>query len=116
MKSVSFRLSESDVELLERLAEQQGVSKTQYIRDALQKADNAIQDAVQEKQSENIPDSVLDVLTEQLRVKDEQIRDLNRALERAQTLHHEEREPKVLETAEAKKTMQQRFKEWWVGK
>lgn len=113
MKTVSFRLSETDIELLERLAEQQGVSKTQYIRDVLQKADGAIQDAVQEKQLDSTPDRVLDVLTEQLRVKDEQIKDLSRALERAQALHHEEKEPKKLETAEAKKTMRQRFKEWW---
>ncbi len=113
MKTVSFRLSETDIELLEHLAERQGVSKTQYIRDALQKADDALQDAVQEKQPESTPDKVLDVLTEQLRVKDEQIRDLNRALERAQTLHHEDKEPKQLKTAEAKKTMWQRFRKWW---
>lgn len=113
MKTVSFRLSESDVELLERLAEQQGVSKTQYIRNALQNADDALQDAVQEKQPENTLDKVLDVLTEQLRVKDEQIKELNRALERAQTLHHEDKEPKQLESAEAKKTRWERFKEWW---
>ena len=114
-KSVTFRLSESDVELLESIAAERNSSKTDAIRHALQQAKKALHnEAREEVRGEGGGSKVLDVLTEQLRVKDVQIAELSRALERAQTLHHEEREPRQLETAEVRKTRWERFKEKWL--
>ncbi len=110
-KSVTFRLSDSDIELLEAIAAEKK-NKTDAIRYALQQAEKALHGEAQEKEEGS---KVLDVLTEQLRVKDEQIKDLSRALERAQTLHHEEKEPKQLETAEVNMTRWQRFAKWLKG-
>lgn len=136
MKTVSFRLAESDVELLERLAEQQGVSKTQYIRDALQNAasvgENAVHVNTGKGQSE-----VVAALIRQLDQKDVQLQEKDRQLERlgasvenltealqdaqkvagqAQTLHYAEQQSlPARELTEAPASAWQRFKAWLRG-
>lgn len=136
MKTVSFRLSETDVELLERLAEQQGVSKTQYIRDALQNADAAGENAVHVNTEEEQPE-VIAALIRQLDQKDVQLQEKDKQLERlgasvenltqalqdaqkvagqAQTLHYAEQQSLPARgSAEAAPSAWQRFKTWLKG-
>ena len=121
-KSVTFRLSDDDIELLEAIAAKKK-NKTDAIRYALQQANNALQGNTQQEGQDP------EFLIEQLRAKDKQIDEKDRQIERmqqehmeamraiqqAQTLHHEEREQKQLETAEANMTRWQRFTKWLKG-
>lgn len=115
MKAVSFRLTENDVELLKQIAEEQGCSRTEAVRFAIR---NAVGCDTREDAASGM-DAALGVLTEQLRVKDEQIAALNRALDAAhetakaaQVLHAQER--KALESVE-QKSRWERLREAWRG-
>ena len=83
MKSKTFRLEESDINLLKRLAESRGESQSDAIRYAIQSAASALhgdaQKDVRDEQGE-----VVSELIRQLKVKDEQITALNQALVGAQ--------------------------------
>lgn len=114
-KSVTFRLSDEDMELLEAIAAQKK-NKTDAIRYALQIAEKALQGNTEQAGEDP------EFLKEQLRAKDRQIERMQqehmeamRAIQQAQTLHHEEREQKQLETAEANMTRWQRFTKWLKG-
>lgn len=136
MKTVSFRLSESDVELLEQLAEQHGVSKTQYIRDALQNAVATGEDAVHVNTENEQPEVVaalirqLDQQNVQLQEKDKQLERLGASVEnltqalqdaqkvagQAQTLHYAEQQTLPARgSAEAAPSAWDRFKTWLKG-
>ena len=80
MKTKSFRLQDSDVELLEQLAKDRGESQSDVIRFAIQYLAN-----VSHNETHNeTPDEVISELIRQLKVKDEQISSLNQALVNAQ--------------------------------
>lgn len=89
-KSVTVRLPETDVELLKRLSEQEGVSQTKLIRDALQNYEGALQGAVQENSDsdegntskENVHD-----LASQLQHERDRVDELMRLLDQEQRLH-----------------------------
>jgi Arc/MetJ-type ribon-helix-helix transcriptional regulator len=80
MKTKSFRLQDSDVELLEQLAEERGESQSDVIRFAIQNAANVIRDETPNETS----GEVVSELIRQLKVKDEQIAALNTAIVNAQ--------------------------------
>lgn len=96
MKTSSFRLSESDIELLEQLAKERGVSKTQVIRDALLVLTNVNTDS----KPVNTPETPSETATtaaselalqltkkdEQIAAKDEQIATLHKLLDQQQLL------------------------------
>ena len=83
MKSKTFRLEDSDIELLKQLAASKGVSQSDAIRYAIQNAASALQGEIpRDEQSE--PGEVVSELIRQLKVKDEQIAALNQALVGAQ--------------------------------
>ena len=83
MKSKTFRLEDSDIELLKQLADAKGVSQSDAIRYAIQNAASAIHDEAP-KTEQNEPVEVVSELIRQLKVKDEQIAALNTALVGAQ--------------------------------
>lgn len=137
MKTVSFRLSESDVELLEQLARQLNVSKTQYIRDALQNAaagENAVRENAEEAQRPEVTAALLRQLEQkdmQLQEKDKQLEKLGASVEnltqalkdaqrvagQAQTLHYAEQQSlPARESSESKSSgVWQRFRSWVRG-
>lgn len=78
MKSRTFRFDESDIELLKQLSEEMGCTQAEAIR-------WAIRNATQKQAEENAAEAA--VLVEQLRVKDEQIKTLQRLLDQEQQLH-----------------------------
>ena len=84
MKSKTFRLEESDVELLKQLADDRGVSQSDAIRFAIQNAASALQGAIHDDEPAEEPSEVVSELVRQLKVKDEQIAALNQALVNAQ--------------------------------
>ena len=116
MKAVSFRLSESDVEQLKKLAGKLGCSRTDAIRFAIQKAFESDTGNSADVASE----SAILALTKQLDVKDEQIAALNRSLDAAhetakaaQVLHAQE--CRALESVEQKKSRWRRLVDAWNG-
>lgn len=118
-KSKAFRLTESDVELLEYIAEKRGVNQTEAIRYALQKGADAIRSGGASGASDGTLADVIATLTEQLSAKDGQISRLQDALDAAQetahaaqVLHAQER--KALESTE-QKSRWQRLREAWRG-
>ena len=83
MKSKTFRLEDSDIELLKLIADTRGESQSDAIRYAIQNAASALQGETQ-KDGHNEPVEVVSELIRQLKVKDEQITALNQALVGAQ--------------------------------
>lgn len=83
MKSKTFRLEESDIDLLKQIADSRGESQSDAIRYAIQNAANALHGATQ-KDVQNEQGEVVSELIRQLKVKDEQIAALNQALVGAQ--------------------------------
>lgn len=92
VKSVTFRLSEQDIELLEQLAAARGISKTQYIRDAIHVCTSANTASASvntaEKPTEAASELTLQLTKkdEQLAAKDEQIATLHKLLDQQQLL------------------------------
>lgn len=87
MKSKTFRLEDSDIELLKQLADAKGISQSDAIRYAIQNAASALHGAIHDeapKTEQNEPGEVVSELIRQLKVKDEQIAALNTALVGAQ--------------------------------
>lgn len=80
MKAVTFRLQESDIELLKSYAKDNGLTQAEAIRIAIQNLGAATQ---VERAGDGWAQMVA-ALTEQLAVKDGQIASLGRALESAQ--------------------------------
>lgn len=80
MKSKTFRLEDSDIELLKQLAASKGVSQSDAIRYAIQNAASALQGEIPKDE----PGEVVSELIRQLQVKDAQIAALNQALVGAQ--------------------------------
>lgn len=81
MKSRTFRLEETDIELLKQLADDGGCSQSDVIRAAIQ----AEYRRNTQKSTENgIPKEVYEDLRHQLEIKDRQISDLSSALVAAQ--------------------------------
>lgn len=80
MKSKTFRLDESDIELLKQLAADRGESQSDALRYAIQNAANALRNETSNETS----GEVVSELIRQLRVKDEQITALNTAILNAQ--------------------------------
>lgn len=80
MKAVTFRLQESDIELLKSYAKDNGLTQAEAIRIAIQNLGAATQ---VERAGDGWAQTVA-ALTEQLAVKDGQIASLGRALESAQ--------------------------------
>ena len=80
MKTKSFRLHESDVELLEQLAKDRGESQSDVIRFAIKNLANVLHNET----SNETPDEVISELVRQLHVKDEQIAALKTAIVNAQ--------------------------------
>ena len=87
MKSKTFRLEESDIDLLKQLAESRGESQSDAIRYAIQNAASALHGAIHDEPSTDERGERGEVVSElirQLKVKDEQIAALNQALVGAQ--------------------------------
>ena len=85
MPNKTFRFTDSDVELLERLMERNGTNQMETIRAAMQCLDNANADAMHDDGIDNHHDGVvIDALVSQLAAKDEQISSLLDALNTAQ--------------------------------
>ena len=87
MKARTFRLEDSDIELLKQLAEARGESQSDAIRFAIQNAASAIHDEIHDETSKNEQNGSGEVVSElirQLKVKDEQLRQLSTALVGAQ--------------------------------
>lgn len=81
MPNKTFRFTDSDVELLERLMERDGTNQVETIRAGLKCLDTANADA----RRDNQPDAtVIHALVDQLAAKDEQIASLLDALTSAQ--------------------------------
>lgn len=113
MKSMTFRLSESDIELLQRIMDARGCSKADAIRFAIQSGADAIQADSRESGGVEAAAAAIAALTRQLDAKDAQIADLAEALrgaqdtaKAAQALHAQERA--ALESAEQKAA-----RRWW---
>lgn len=83
MKAKTFRLEETDIELLESYARDHGVTQAEAIRVAIHFLDGAIREPDTERADDGWAQTVA-ALTEQLVVKDGQIASLGRALESAQ--------------------------------
>ena len=98
MKSRTFRLDDSDIELLKQLAESKGVSQSDAIRYAIQNSAGAIHGEASKKEHDEHGD-VVSELIRQLTVKDEQITALNQALVSAQET------AKAAQVLQAKATM-----------
>lgn len=105
MKAVTFRLSETDIDLLKSYANENGLTQAEAIRRAIQGLGTATQG---ERAADEWAQTVA-ALTEQLAVKDEQLATLGRALEAAQetakaaqALHAADRRDLTLESAEVK--------------
>lgn len=104
MKSRTFRLSESDLDLLESYASDHGISQAEAIRFAIQNLGSAIHG---KQASESM---AMSVLVDQLAVKDKQIADLSAALvsaqdtvKAAQALHAANVQQTALESGDHKK-------------
>lgn len=83
MKAVTFRLPESDIELLKSYAKDNGLTQAEAIRVAIHFLDGAIREPDTERADDGWAQTVA-ALTEQLAVKDDQLATLGRALEAAQ--------------------------------
>lgn len=105
MISRTFRFDESDLDAIERIAERYDCSQSEAVRLAVRRADSDGIEAGEPKQSE----SMVEVLTRQIEIKDEQIASLSRALEAAQEtakaaqVLHAQEQTKALESAEQKR-------------
>ena len=102
MKSRTFRLEESDIELLKQLADSRGVSQSDAIRYAIRSATQNEVGALHGEIPKNEQvehGEVVSELIRQLKVKDEQITALNQALVNAQET------AKAAQVLQAKATM-----------
>ena len=102
MKSRTFRLEESDIELLKQLADSRGVSQSDAIRYAIRSATQNEAGALHGEIPKNEQvehGEVVSELIRQLKVKDEQITALNQALVNAQET------AKAAQVLQAKATM-----------
>ena len=118
MKSRTFRLDDSDIELLKQLAESKGVSQSDAIRYAIQNSAGAIHGEAPKKEHAEHGE-VVSELIRQLTVKDEQITALNKALvsaqetaKAAQVLHAKATMGELPEAA-ADDVPEQPRRSWW---
>lgn len=122
MKAVTFRLPESDIELLKSYAKDNRLTQAEAIREAIQNLGAATQG---ERAGDGWAQTVA-ALTEQLAVKDDQLATLGRALEAAQetakaaqALHAVDRkEDLALESAgqkQERRSRWERLREAWRG-
>ena len=112
MKARTFRLSESDIELLERVAHERGCSNTEAIRYAIHLAGDAIQGETQDEIHE--PGSAVAALVAQLAVKDEQISKLQELIEHEQLLRAQTQAPDLLPPdAESEPPKQSWWRRWF---
>lgn len=80
MKAMTFRLSESDIELLQRIIDARGCSKADAIRFAIQSGASAIQTESRDSGGNEAATAAIAALSKQLDAKDAQIADLNARL------------------------------------
>ncbi|MBQ9020905.1 MAG: hypothetical protein IJ113_02660 [Eggerthellaceae bacterium] len=105
MKARTFRLSESDIELLEEVAAARECSNTEVVRFAIHLAADEIHGEIRDEVHES--GSAIDALVAQLAVKDEQIAKLQDLIEHEQLLRAQTVVP---ELPDAEKQPKQ---SWW---
>lgn len=111
MKARTFRLSESDIELLERVAHARECSNTEAVRYAIHLAGDAIQGETQDEIHE--PGSAVAALVAQLAVKDKQIAKLQELIEHEQLLRAQTQAPELLPEAENEQPKQSWWRRWF---
>lgn len=84
VKAVSFRLSESDIELVKFIAERRGETQADAIRFCIRCAADEIRVRHAPNASTEAREALVELLREQVAAKDEQIRDLSVRLDAAQ--------------------------------
>lgn len=109
MKQINIKLSDEDKEKIDKLAKDKGLTVTELIiTSVLYGKEECIENG-----KEEINKDVLDILNNQLEIKDEQIKNLNRLLDQQQQLNLKNMnllEENVDETKEVKKSWFDWFK------
>ena len=111
MKARTFRLSDSDIKLLEDVAAARECSNTEAVRYAIHLAGDAVQDGIQDGIHE--PGSAIAALVAQLAVKDEQIAKLQELIEHEQLLRAQTQAPELLPDAEGEPPKQSWWRRWF---
>lgn len=105
MKARTFRLAESDIELLQQVAQSRDCSNTEAVRYAIHLAADEIHGAVRDEIHE--PGSAVAALVAQLAVKDEQIAKLQDLIEHEQLLRAKTVVPELPDAEQPPK------QSWW---
>ena len=105
MKARTFRLEDSDIELLERVAKERNCSNTEAVRYAIRLAADVLHGDVRDEIHES--GSAVEALVAQLAVKDEQIQKLHDLIEHEQVLRAQATIPELPDAEQPPK------QSWW---